>query len=713
MGRLVFGTNPLTRLDYPDPDVIRVGDTYYMASTTMYFMPGCVILRSYDLINWEFVCHVYDRLEDTDRENLDGANAYGAGMWAPTLRYHDGIFHVVFIANDTKKTYHFTAENIAGPWKKGYIEGFYHDSSVLFDDDGRVYIMYGNRDIYVTELMPDLSGPKPNGINKLVISDDKGPHLGYEGCHLYKINGKYYAFFIHAAKDRWLRIEACFMSDRIDSGWVGGDVIRDEFDGTTGVAQGGIVDTPDGDWYGVIFGDRGAVGRIPNLVPMTFRSDGFPKFKKVTKKVCAKSTRPNHVYKPLYFSDSFSGDALDPAWEFNHNPDGRHWRLDGGLVIDSLHAKSFEYAKNTLTQRALWPACSAEVTVDGSKLSEGGFAGIAALQYRYGALGISKGKHGYSVVLKLRDDGEEYIAACEPLDGATARLKVSYQFGAGKDFAEFFVYSGGAWKRLGKEHRMTFDLRHFTGCRFGLFCYSEGGEIGSAKFNEFKYIAAEEITQKLEELADPEYRKFQPKIIPTVPEENILGVRIPEIRKLAKALDQDIAREFLNSLPHRFYDESILHAAMLCNIRDLDEAVYEVERFLPYIDNWAVCDALSPKAFLKNREALLPRIYSWLGSEKTYTVRFGIGMLMRNYLDSGFEEEYLERVAKIRSEEYYVNMMIAWYFATALAKQWGSAVKYLEEKKLSPWVHNKTVQKARESLRISEEKKEYLKSLKF
>ena len=238
----VKGTNPLTRLDYPDPDVIRVGDTYYMCSTTMYFMPGCVILRSYDLINWEFCTHVYDKLEDTPRENLDGAHAYGNGMWAPTIRYHDGVFHVVFVANDTHKTYHFTATDIQGPWKKSYIEGFFHDSSLLFDDDGRVYIMYGNREIRVTELESDLSKPKAGGIDKVVIRDVPKTPLGYEGCHLYKINGKYYAFFIHSLPDRWLRVEACFMADSIDGEWRGGDVIVNTFEGTSGVAQGGIVD---------------------------------------------------------------------------------------------------------------------------------------------------------------------------------------------------------------------------------------------------------------------------------------------------------------------------------------------------------------------------------------------------------------------------------------------------------------------------------------
>ena len=191
---IIKGKNPLTMADFPDPDVIRVGDTYYICSTTMYYMPGGALLRSYDLINWEFCSHIYDTLEDTPRENLDGENhAYANGMWAPCLRYHDGVFHVIFIANDTHKTYHFTAENPEGPWKKSYIEGFYHDCSVLFDDDGKVYIMYGNREIHVCELKPDLSGPV-EGTDRIVIRDEPGPFLGYEGTHLYKINGKYYAF---------------------------------------------------------------------------------------------------------------------------------------------------------------------------------------------------------------------------------------------------------------------------------------------------------------------------------------------------------------------------------------------------------------------------------------------------------------------------------------------------------------------------------------
>ena len=220
------------------------------------------------------------------------------------------------------------------------------------------------------------------------------------------------------------------------------------------------------------------------------------------------------------------------------------------------------------------------------------------------------------------------------------------------------------------------------------------------------------ITDRLRALADEKYREFHSGLIPTVDKNSIIGVRIPEIRKLAKSLSEDGRREFIGSLPHGYYDENVLHAAIISDIRGFGDALEQTERFLPFVDNWAVCDLLNPKAFSKNREAVLPRIYEWLGSERTYTVRFGIVMLMRNYLDGDFKEEYPERVAMIRSEEFYINMAIAWYFATALAKQWDSAVKYVEERRLPDWTHRKTIQKACESFRITDEQKSYLRSLR-
>ena len=256
--------NPLTCLDYPDPDVIRVGDVYYMISTTMHFMPGGEILRSYDLVHWEHLTFVYETLEDLPSHRLeDGTGIYGRGMWAGSLRYHEGTFYACFVANDTHKTYLFTANRIDGPWARKTIEGFYHDCSLLFDD-GRVFIAYGNTEIKITELDADLSGPKEGGLDRVIVNETGNQMLGYEGAHFYKINGRYYLFFIHSLPDRWRRVVACFSADSVDGEFTGGDVFNDDFGFCgQGIAQGGIVDTPDGRWFGIFFQDRGAVGRIP------------------------------------------------------------------------------------------------------------------------------------------------------------------------------------------------------------------------------------------------------------------------------------------------------------------------------------------------------------------------------------------------------------------------------------------------------------------
>lgn len=215
------------------------------------------------------------------------------------------------------------------------------------------------------------------------------------------------------------------------------------------------------------------------------------------------------------------------------------------------------------------------------------------------------------------------------------------------------------------------------------------------------------------QLQDKGYRDFHSKLIPTIPVETIIGVRIPAIRKLAKEYGKDPeCVEFLKQLPHAYYDENILHALLVAEIKDYEVCVKEVERFLPYVDNWAVCDIFSPKVFRKNKDKLIEKIKEWAASEYPYTCRFGMEMLMTHFLDEDFRVEYLEIPAAVHSGEYYVNMMIAWFYATALAKQWDAAVGYIEKKCLDPWTHNKTIQKARESYRITREQKEYLKTLK-
>ena len=221
------------------------------------------------------------------------------------------------------------------------------------------------------------------------------------------------------------------------------------------------------------------------------------------------------------------------------------------------------------------------------------------------------------------------------------------------------------------------------------------------------------IQKELFSLQDKEYMKFLSKLTPNVSEDTIIGVRIPEIRKLAKKLVKNNEYEdFLKELPHKYYDENLLHGAIISESKDFEKCIKLLDNFLPFVDNWAVCDTISPKIFKKYKKELIEKIKEWSQSDKTYTCRFGVEMLMTHFLDEDFKKEYLEMVADIHSEEYYVKMVVAWFFATALAKQWDYAVIYLEDNRLDVWVHNKTIQKARESLRISLEKKEYLKKLK-
>ena len=512
--------NPVTRLDYPDVDVIRVENTYYMVSTTMYFMPGCEILRSYDLVHWEHAAYVYDRLDSTPAQCLQNGDIYGQGMWAASFRYYKGKFYVCFVANDTRKTYLYTAERVEGPWEKHIMEGFYHDCSLLFDDDGKVYIAYGNRNIHLTQLKEDLSGPMPGGLDRIVVRDAEGDFLGYEGTHIYKINGKYYLFFIHSLQTEWKRVEACFVSDSLEGEFVGGDILNDDMGYCNqGVAQGGIVDTPDGRWYAMLFQDRGAVGRIPVLVPVTWKNN-FPVLGdngKIPAEFEVVSTCPEHAYEPLVQSDDFTWEAgltaeeearkygsfgFKSCWQFNHEPklelvhceeeQGKLW-IETDALCDSLPE-----AKNTLTQRMLYPGCTGEVTVDAGKLKEGDYAGICALQGCFGFVAVTKRAGQTYVVMHNKTASEPEMTNydfCEGeqereavlVDGEQLRFKITVDFTNMTDTAAFYYQQGQEWKKIGEDHKLYFKLDHFTGCRFGLFMYSTKESGGQAGFRNFVY----------------------------------------------------------------------------------------------------------------------------------------------------------------------------------------------------------------------------------
>lgn len=495
----MHGTNPVLPLDFPDPDVIRVGDTYYMASTTMYFMPGCVILRSFDLIHWEYAARVYDVLEDTPAQRLEGAeNAYGKGMWAPSLRYHNGVFHICFVANDTRKTYLYRAKEITGPWEKSYIEGFYHDPSLFFDEDGQTYIIYGHGKIYLTQLESDLSGPKPGGLHRLLIdSGENGGRLGYEGSHFYKIHGKYYLFVIHSLPDRWMRVESCFAGEDLCAPFEGGIVFQDDlgyFD--QGVAQGGIVDTPEGQWYAILFQDRGAAGRMPVLLPMTWEQDRpvLGVQGKAPGDIFVPSTRPDYSYAPLCGGDDFSAPCLAPWWEWNHIPDHALWRTGRGQleIVSGKIAPCFTQVQNILTQRAVSPRCQAIVTLDGSEMLEGDRAGLCVLQSCWGVIGLERQGNGWQLIHQTRrqevgPSGGESCRMAWPSPWIT--LKISLDFQDMKDEARFFYLADQGWQPFGGPHSMHFLLDHFTGNRFGLFLHATENIGGKAIFKNFIYQA--------------------------------------------------------------------------------------------------------------------------------------------------------------------------------------------------------------------------------
>lgn len=499
-------SNPMIPLDYPDPDVIRVEDTYYMVSTTMYFMPGCEILRSYDLKHWEHACYVYETLDSTPAQRLEGdQNIYGQGMWAASLRYHAGTFYVCFVANDTHKTYLYQTKDINGPWQKQEIEGFYHDPSLLFDEDDRVYIVYGNTEIKITELNDTLTAPKAGGLNRTIIKEEGNTQLGYEGSHLYKINGKYYLFLIHSLPDRWRRTECCYMADSLEGEFVGGEVLNDDRGyRSSGVAQGGIVDTPDGNYYAVLFQDSGAVGRLPILVPVCFDGDQpvFGVDGRIPEKIdYPASTKPQHVYAPLYGDEDFTG-QLHSYMQFNHEPDQSlicqdmekgTWTITTDKVV-----KQLTQAKNTLTQRMPYPGGMACLIVDGADLKEGDFAGLSGLIGQYSFVGLTRKDNQLKMAVIRKSQEELQVEILEDkLETSSVRLIMQADFTEEKDEVSFYyknrkvmpdgsIRDGFRVHGIPGAHKVSFTLDHFTGLRAGIVMFSTKEAGGKATFSNFR-----------------------------------------------------------------------------------------------------------------------------------------------------------------------------------------------------------------------------------
>ena len=471
--------NPLTYTDIPDNDVIRVGKDYYMVSTTMYFCPGAPIMHSKDLVHWEIISYIYDYLADDDIYNLqNGRNAYGKGQWATSLRYVDGTYYALFIANDQRKTYVYYTDDITKSyWKRNVIDRPFHDASLLFED-GHVYVVWGNGDLRITELKPDLTGVLEGGVDQLLISAPRqGINLRAEGAHIYHIGDYYYVLEIDWPRGG-VRTETCWRSKDLLGEYESKVVLQGKFDGRNdGVAQGAIFDTPKGDWYAVMFQDHGAVGRIPTLQPVKWEDD-WP--------ILGDETVPVKEFdvnlKPfgenrVWASDEFDATALDLVWQWNHKPVDSAWSLSerpGWMTLSALPATKIADARNTLTQRSVGPACESAVKYDVSGLEPGDHAGFCAFQSNFAALEIEVAEDGTKALVGLNRQ-EEFLRI--PFTGNDVCFKLIFDFNTDKAKVAYSL-DGNSWTIPDYELQMRYTLDYFTGYRPAIYCYNSTGVQG-------------------------------------------------------------------------------------------------------------------------------------------------------------------------------------------------------------------------------------------
>ena len=503
-------SNPVIWADVPDEDVIRVGDTYYMVSTTMFFSPGAPIMKSKDLVSWEICNYVYDTLADGDVQSLrNGKHDYSHGQWAASLRYHNGTYYVFFGSYGTNKSYIFKTDDIEnGTWSRSEINGMYHDASILFDDDGRNYLVYGGGEIKIKELNSDMTGFKQGGADKTLFKTNIQGYVAGEGSHIQKI-GDYYYIFIIAWPSYTGRIEICYRSKELLGNYESKTVLDSNLGSYGGgVAQGGIFDTPDGQWYGLLFQDHGSVGRIPVLVPVTWQND-WPMMgvngKAPVKLELANSGKGTDLAGDDYFD--YSSDDLALEWQWNHNPDNSAWSVterEGWLRLkNKTIASHLLNARNTLTMRTEGPACSSSIKLDTSNMKPGDYAGLSAFQLKYGCIGVRVDDSG-SKNIYMSVNGSDAIEttsnkiiAEQALNGDEIYLKVDFKFAnVGSDGSSsnnidkanfYYSYDGQSWTKLGNELSMSYDLKLFTGYRSGIYSYATKTAGGYADIDFFEY----------------------------------------------------------------------------------------------------------------------------------------------------------------------------------------------------------------------------------
>ncbi len=520
-------TNPMLWADLPDPDVIRVDDTFYMVSTTMHLMPGAPVMQSKDLRNWETVGYLFDRLIDSPKYDLQEGTVYGRGQWATSLKYHDGRFWALFAPNEggaMGQTYIMTAPSAAGPWTIHSRLRHFHDATLFFDDDNRVYVFYGTGQM--CELTADLKSVVPGSDRKVFEREADETGL-LEGSRVIKHNGRYYLLMIsHVWAPGRHRREVCYRADHIGGPYEKNVILESDFGGFGYIGQGTIVDSQDGDWYAVIFQDRGGVGRVPTLSPVRW-IDGWPMIGDEQGQVPAlmRPIKSGEPEKHIVCSDAFEpgADKLALCWQWNHNPIDAVWsltarpgflRLTTSRVVDNLYL-----APNTLTQRMEGPLCSGAVTLDCSHLKDGDRAGFAAFNGDSGVLTVRR--QGNRLFLEMSEQSvsltdrekavtkvEENIIETVALPAAflkkrnpqflhlriDADFRLSENGHGGNDAASFFYsYDGSQWIPIGSQgYKMRFDYRRFfMGSKFAIFCYATKQSGGYLDVDAFDYTHTE------------------------------------------------------------------------------------------------------------------------------------------------------------------------------------------------------------------------------
>lgn len=506
-------TNPLINADVPDMDIIRVGQDFYLMSTTMHLMPGAPVMHSRDLKNWETASYLFQTINDTPQYDLIDGTVYGRGQWATSLRYRGGQFYALFSPNDAPfRSYIYTAKSAAGPWTLHTRMRHFHDASLFFDDDNRAYIFSATGQL--TELAPDLKDVQPGGIDmKLNVRDSTETGL-LEGSRVIKRDGKYYLLMISWPAGK-LRREVCYRADKITGPYEKRVILQSEFDTYPYAGQGTIVDDAQGNWYGLIFQDRGAIGRVPCLMPCRW-VDGWPMLGdeqgRIPKTMTLPLTPDNG--RPFVVSDDFSTTTLDNHWQWNHNPvatafslyERPGWlRLRTARVVDNIFL-----APNTLSQRMEGPASTATVALDIQHMADGDRAGLSAFNGDEAEIAVSViGKRKFIIVSTNTADydsknGKKLVSLQSNELGRveiTGRKQVFFRLeavfqakdGSHKDLATFsYSLDGKRFTTLGEPFHMRYDYRkHFMGSRFAIFNYATKQLGGYADIDYFHYTKAE------------------------------------------------------------------------------------------------------------------------------------------------------------------------------------------------------------------------------